>query len=187
MHGRSSTIASTSLTSITKSIRHPDCSNCKQCVYTLTIPCLPISYPIPKACFERTAHFILLLASAIFIFTRPIPVKLDQKQHQFQVEWVMGRDLVPSTLEDLLGCLKDWCGVVLSIFHFILTGCLVPQANRCASDTIRSHYTICQSLHPTQAVGLENHSVIQQKKSYIVRASRILQSRASGTGAVATL
>ena len=35
--------------------------------------------------------------------------KLDQREHQFEVEYTMGRDLEPGKLEQLLVSLQNWC------------------------------------------------------------------------------
>ena len=122
----------------------PDCLRQLQNIQAVHV------YPRHTVSLHLISHTnIRFKETACFICTKPTPVKLDQKQQQFQVEWIMGRDHVPNTLEDLLKCLKERCGVFLStcLFHFILTGHLVLQVNCYASDTTQPHFTVSQSSH----------------------------------------
>ncbi|KAI5122693.1 hypothetical protein M0805_009746 [Coniferiporia weirii] len=41
--------------------------------------------------------------------------KLDQKRHQFEVEYTIGRDLGPGKLQDLLGALQEWANTTSSV------------------------------------------------------------------------
>ena len=43
------------------------------------------------------------------IYQDVIRGKLDQKEHQFEVEYTMGRDLEPGKVESLLAALQHWC------------------------------------------------------------------------------
>ena len=42
------------------------------------------------------------------IYQDIISGKLDQKEQQFEVEYVMGRDLGPGKVESLLNSLQEW-------------------------------------------------------------------------------
>jgi len=72
--------------------------------------------------------------------------KLDQKQQEFQVEWVMGRDLAPGAVEELLKGLQEWSKT---------TSSLLTQLDH----TILS----AQSSQTAQTMALENHTILQQK------------------------
>lgn len=48
-----------------------------------------------------------LIIDAIYLDV--IRGKLDQKEHQFDVEYTMGRDLEPGKIETLLHSLQNWC------------------------------------------------------------------------------
>ncbi|KAL6057772.1 COP9 signalosome complex subunit 7b [Balamuthia mandrillaris] len=43
------------------------------------------------------------------IYAGLIRGKLDQKQQRFQVDWVMGRDIRPGQIEDMIQVLTAWC------------------------------------------------------------------------------
>ncbi|KAF8584977.1 hypothetical protein K439DRAFT_1653076 [Ramaria rubella] len=93
--------------------------------------------------------------------------KLDQKQQEFQVEWVMGRDLAPGALENLLKGLQAWSNT---------TSSLLAQLD----ETILS----TQSSQTAQTMALEAHTLLQQRVlNEVVQASTktVLRSRRGDT------
>ncbi|GJJ09601.1 hypothetical protein Clacol_003824 [Clathrus columnatus] len=72
--------------------------------------------------------------------------KLDQQKQEFQVEWIMGRDLAPGALEELLKGLQDWSNT---------TSALLTRLDNAI--------IYIQSSETTRTSAIDNHNNMQQK------------------------
>lgn len=92
------------------------------------------------------------------IYADVIRGKLDQQKQEFQVEWVMGRDLAPGAMESILEGLREWSQTTSTL--------LARLDNAIAS---------VQSSQAAEAFALENHNSAQQKV-----LAEVMQSAKSG-------
>jgi len=113
--------------------------------------------------------------------------KLDQKQQQFQVEWVMGRDLAPGALEDLLKGLQEWYetpNLYIALKADKSPG--FPGQTQHLRYSQNSTIPFCPCSHPKRPKPWRSRTIPCCSRRHLARSCRILQSPGSGTDEVAT-